>query len=119
MSNEITRNITLRGQEVTLRAFSAEQMIEWLALLAECGKVTAKVMGATDVARDDIRNLIWAGVVLAGMALGDQDLAASLTEEERKEVVALQDELNRTSVLMPLFAVQQASARAYLGMAHG
>lgn len=110
------RTFRLRDREVTLRAFTAEQVIEWLELLVECGKVTAKVMGATDVDREDIRNLIWAGVVLAGMALGDQEFAASLTEDERRDVIAAQDELNRTSLLTPMFSVDQAAARAYLGM---
>jgi hypothetical protein len=118
-SAAITQTIALRGQQVTLQAFGAEQAIEWLALLAECGKVVARVHGAIDIDRDDVRNLVWAGVVLAGMALGDQDLAASLTEDERKQVIAVQDELNRAGVLMPLLAVEQAAARSYLGMHHG
>ncbi|MFA5505787.1 MAG: hypothetical protein WC314_19900 [Vulcanimicrobiota bacterium] len=111
---EFSRTISLRDKEATLCAFNAEQLIEWLELTTECGKVAARVVGAADVNPTDIRNLVWAGAVLAGMALGDQELAFSLTEGERQEIIAAQDELNRSQVLVTLCSTDKAAAKAYL-----
>lgn len=113
------QTIVLRGQEHVLRAFSAEQVIEWMSLLAECGKVIARVMGASDIEEDDIRALVLAGVELAGQALGDREFAASLAEDERRLVIDVQDSLNRAEALIPLLALQKSAAAAYLGKVNG
>lgn len=108
---------TFRDRDFILRPLRGEDALLWMELQTELGKVMAESMGATSITRENLRLLMMGGYKLAAMALGgDYDFAAEqLDEDERREVIAAQDELQKTELIEPYLAIEQAAARAYLG----
>ena len=105
-----TKTLEVRGNPLTLTAMADAERIGWIELQVLAARET---MAAVDLARkgqeDDLlricKLLLTADYALVRRATGwDLDTVASYTLEERKAIIAAQDELNQMAQFAPLFA---------------
>lgn len=104
------------GREFVLRPLFEEAAITWCELQVECGRIKAAAMGAQDIDREQLALVIMAGDHMVSMALGDDEIASRLREDEKRLVIETQDRLQQSGLIEPFLAIQQTAARAYLGM---
>lgn len=112
-SPEIT--VAIRGQGYTLRPLGLEDAVEWLDMSVQAGRLIAKIKAAYEPNREHWRELMLTGRIMAGMALGDYDLACSLTEDERREIIEAQDGINLNTAMTQMLNVPGIAAQAYVG----
>jgi hypothetical protein len=105
------------GKTWVLKPMTDQAGMDWVKATIEDGRIMAAALGDTAISDETIRSLYMRGYERTAQALGCDILtAAEMTDQERRAVIAAQDVLNQTAVIEPFLTIEQAAARAFLGM---
>lgn len=116
-NNVPSKQVTVGGKAYTLRPLTGEAGIDWVKATVEDGRIMAAALRDVEISEETLRKLFMRGYERSAQALGvDLLTAAELGEEERRLVIQTQDELQQTHIVEPYLNIEQAAARAYLGM---
>lgn len=95
------------------------QALDWAELQVLCGRQKVEAMELAkrcdeDGLRAALEQLFTADYALLGMAGLPPSLADTLSTDEKRRIIDLQDELNRLDLAAPWMALQEQAQQAYL-----
>lgn len=115
-----TEMVNVRGTNVELCAMGGPRALDWAEMQVLCGRQKAEAMEfARRCSENDLRKaiklLLTADYALLEMAGVPSELICLLSDGEKRQIIDLQDGLNRMEMAAPWLAVDHQAAAAYLG----